>query len=74
MADNLRPFVDRTFPGMQIFGTLSTRQTMTQPLAEGAVGQGETVLTDGLMVGPGRPTTSPPSSPALRSPSTASTR
>ena len=57
MSDNLRPFVDRTFPGMQVFGTVSTWQTLTQELAEGAigVGHGETVLVDGLMVGPAAP-------------------
>jgi len=57
MEDNLRPFIDHTFPGMQVYGTLSTTQSMTQELAEGAVpvGQGETILTDGLMVGPAAP-------------------
>ncbi len=57
MSGNLRPFIDRTFPGMQVFGTVSTWQTLTQELAEGAigVGHGETVLVDGLLVGPAAP-------------------
>ncbi|MEA3367251.1 MAG: hypothetical protein U9R68_03945 [Planctomycetota bacterium] len=42
---------------MKAFGTLSTRATRTQPLAAGAypVGRGETVLTDGVLDGPGAP-------------------
>jgi len=57
MADNLKPFIDTTFPGMQVFGSVTMRETMTQPLAEGAhqVGRGETVLVDGLLEGPGAP-------------------
>lgn len=57
MADNLKPFIDTTFPGMQAFGTLATRATMTQPLAGKAyaVGRGETVLVDGLLEGPAAP-------------------
>ncbi|KPK49204.1 MAG: hypothetical protein AMK72_05090 [Planctomycetes bacterium SM23_25] len=57
MAENLKPFIDSTFPGMQVFGSLSTRATITRPLKKGAytVGRGETVLTDGLLEGPGAP-------------------
>ena len=57
MDENLEPFIDTTFPGMKVFGTLSTRATRTQRLAEGAhhVGEGETVLTDGLLEGPAAP-------------------
>ena len=57
MADNLKPFIDTTFPGMQVFASLSTRETLTQRLAEGAhrIGRGETVLVDGLLEGPGAP-------------------
>ena len=57
MADNLKPFIDTTFPGMQVFGSVTMRETMTQRLAEGAhqVGRGETVLVDGLLEGPGAP-------------------
>jgi hypothetical protein len=57
MADNLKPFIDTTFPGMQVFGKLSTQAAITLALAEQAVpvGRGETVLTDGLLRGPGAP-------------------
>ena len=57
MAENLKPFIDTTFPGMKVFGTLSTRATRMQPLAAGAhpVGRSETVLTDGVLDGPGAP-------------------
>ena len=57
MAENLKPFIDTTFPDMQVFGTLSTTASMTQPLAAGAapVGRGETILTDGILEGPGAP-------------------
>jgi len=57
MAENLKPFIDSTFPGMQVFGSLSTRAAFTQALEEGArsVGRGETVLTEGLLEGPGAP-------------------
>ncbi len=57
MAENLKPFVDTTFPGMQLFGSLSITASMTQPLAAGSVpvGRGETILIDGLLEGPGAP-------------------
>jgi len=57
MDENLEPYIDTTFPGMKVFGTLSTRATRTQPLAEDAhpVGRGETVLTDGVLAGPAAP-------------------
>jgi len=57
MDENLEPFIDTTFPGMKVFGTLSTRATLRQRLAEGAypVGGGETVLTDGVLEGPAAP-------------------
>jgi len=57
MADNLKPFIDTTFPGMQVFGEVTMRKTATVRLAEGAheVGRGETVVTDGLLQGPGAP-------------------
>lgn len=57
MADNLRPFIDTTFPGMKVFGTVNTTARVTQRLAEGAfqVGRGETILTDGLLEGPSAP-------------------
>ena len=57
MDENLDPFIDTTFPGLKVFGTLSTRATRTQRLAEGAygVGQGETVLTEGVLEGPAAP-------------------
>jgi hypothetical protein len=55
--ENLRPFIDTTFPGMKVRGTLSTRNSMTQRLAEKtfAVGRGETILTDGVLEGPAAP-------------------
>ena len=57
ILENLKPFIDTTFPGMQVFGTLSTHVSLTQPIVAGsfAVGRGETVLTDGLLEGPGAP-------------------
>jgi hypothetical protein len=57
MGDNLKPFIDRTFPGMQVFGRFSHTEVLTQELTEGSVplGRGETVLTDGLLEGPGAP-------------------
>ncbi|HUU30677.1 MAG TPA: hypothetical protein VMY69_01095, partial [Phycisphaerae bacterium] len=57
MAENLRPFIDTTFPGMRIFGTLSMRANFVERLAEGAhpVGRGEIVATDGLLEGPAAP-------------------
>jgi hypothetical protein len=57
MADNLKPFVESTFPGMQVFGTVSQRVNTTQVLAEGGFpkGRGETTLNDGLLRGPGAP-------------------
>lgn len=57
MADNLKPFIELTFPGMKVYGTLSQRQVFTQRLAAKsyAVGRGEVVLIDGLMEGPGAP-------------------
>lgn len=57
MRDNLRPFVDQTFPGMEASGRFTHRETMTRRLEEGTypVGEGETVLTDGLLKGPSAP-------------------
>jgi hypothetical protein len=57
MAANLKPFIDTTFPGMQVFGSLTTRATLTLVLAEKTfpAGGGETILTDGLLEGPGAP-------------------
>ena len=57
IRENLKPFINRTFPGMQVNGTLTTRATRTQPLAAGThpVGGGETILTDGLLQGPSAP-------------------
>jgi hypothetical protein len=57
MADNMKPFIETTFPGMKVFGTLSSTVRLTQRLTEGsvAVGRGETVLTDGILEGPGAP-------------------
>ena len=57
MQENLKPFVETTFPGMQVFGTLSQRESRTQRLEEKAfpLGRGETILTDGLLEGPGAP-------------------
>ena len=57
MADNLKPFVESTFPGMQVFGLVSQRVNTTQVLAEGSFpkGHGETTLNDGLLRGPGAP-------------------
>ncbi|MCX5654359.1 MAG: hypothetical protein NTY65_06900, partial [Planctomycetota bacterium] len=57
MADNLKPFVELTFPGMQVFGTVSQRVNTTQVLAEGSFpkGRGETTLNNGLLRGPGAP-------------------
>jgi len=57
MADNMRPFIDTTFPGMKVYGTLSTRATVTQVLAENTFpgGRGETILTDGVLEGPAAP-------------------
>jgi hypothetical protein len=55
--DNLRPFIDTTFPGMKVKGTISTRNSVTQRLAEKTfgVGRGETILTDGVLEGPAAP-------------------
>ena len=55
--ENLKPFIDTTFPGMKVRGTLSTRRSLTQRLAEKtfAVGRGETILTDGILEGPAAP-------------------
>jgi hypothetical protein len=55
--ENLRPFIDTTFPGMKVKGTISTRNSVTQRLAEKTfgVGRGETILTDGLLEGPAAP-------------------
>ena len=57
MAENLKPFIDTTFPGMKVAGTLSTRASTERRLTEGArpVGRSETVLTDGVLRGPGAP-------------------
>jgi hypothetical protein len=57
MAPNLKPFIDTTFPGMQVFGTLTTHGSFTQRLVEHStpVGKGETIVTDGLLVGPAAP-------------------
>jgi hypothetical protein len=57
MADNLKPFVELTFPGMQVYGTVSQRVSTTQALAAGSYpkGRGETTLNDGLLRGPGAP-------------------
>jgi len=57
MADNLKPFIDSTFPGMQVFGSVSTRATLTRRFEKGAytVGRGENVLTEGILEGPGAP-------------------
>jgi hypothetical protein len=57
VEENLKPFINTTFPGMQVFGTLSTQATRMQRLASGTVpvGGGETVLTDGLLEGPSAP-------------------
>ncbi len=57
VRENLKPFINTTFPGMQVNGTLTTRATRTQPLASGThpVGGGETILTDGLLEGPAAP-------------------
>ena len=57
MADNLKPFIDTTFPGMTVSGMVSTRASMTQRLTEKSnpAGRGETVLTDGVLEGPAAP-------------------
>ncbi|MCX5648749.1 MAG: hypothetical protein NTX40_06605 [Planctomycetota bacterium] len=57
MGDNLKPFIDRTFPGMEVFGRFTHTEALTQELAKGSapVGRGETVLVDGLLRGPGAP-------------------
>jgi hypothetical protein len=57
MGDNLKPFIDRTFPGMEVFGRFTHTEALTQELAKGSVpvGRGETVLTDGLLRGPSAP-------------------
>ena len=57
MADNLKPFIEATFPGMTVSGMVSTRQSTTQRLTEKSypVGRGETILTDGLLEGPAAP-------------------
>lgn len=57
MADNLKPFIEATFPGLTVSGTVSTRVNQTQRLAAGShpVGRGETVLTDGFLEGPAAP-------------------
>jgi len=57
MGDNLKPFIDRTFPGLEVHGLFTHTEAMTQELAKGSapVGRGETVLTDGLLRGPAAP-------------------
>jgi hypothetical protein len=57
MQDNLKPFIESTFPGMQVFGRVSQRNAQTRPLTKDAypTGRGETVLTDGLLEGPAAP-------------------
>ena len=57
MADNLKPFIESTFPGMQVFGKVSQRVSTTQALAEGSFpkGRGETTLNNGMLRGPGAP-------------------
>jgi hypothetical protein len=57
MGDNLKPFIDRTFPGMEVFGRFTHTEALTQELVKGSVpvGRGETVLVDGLLKGPGAP-------------------
>jgi len=57
MGDNLKPFIDRTFPGMEVFGRFTHTEAMWQELAAGSVpvGRGETVLVDGLLRGPAAP-------------------
>ena len=57
IAENLKPFIDTTFPGMKVTGSISSRVSLTQRLAEKsfAVGRGETILTDGILEGPAAP-------------------
>ncbi len=57
MAENLRPFVETMFPGMEVTGSLSQKQAFQQALEAGShpVGQGETVLVTGLLRGPAAP-------------------
>ena len=57
MGDNLKPFIDRTFPGLEVHGLFTHTEAMWQELAAGStpVGRGETVLTDGLLRGPAAP-------------------
>jgi hypothetical protein len=57
MQDNLKPFVESTFPGMQVFGVVSQRNSNTRRLTGKAyaTGHGETILTDGLLEGPAAP-------------------
>jgi hypothetical protein len=57
MNDNLKPFINTTFPGMQVYGTVSssTRFTLRLDGKSYRTGTGETVLTDGLLQGPGAP-------------------
>jgi hypothetical protein len=55
--ENLKPFIDTTFPGMHIGGTLTQHNTFTLWFDEKltSVSRGETALTDGLMEGPAAP-------------------
>jgi hypothetical protein len=57
MQDNLKPFIETTFPGMTVYGKVSQRNSNTRSLTGNAwpTGQGETVLVDGLLVGPAAP-------------------
>ena len=57
LLPNLKPFIDTTFPGMKVYGTLTTRVSQTVDLLPGAtpIGEGETILTEGILEGPGAP-------------------
>ncbi len=57
MQENLKPFIESTFPGMQVFGKVTQRNSNTRSLVGKAYakGHGETELTDGLLEGPSAP-------------------
>jgi len=55
--ENLHPFINATFPGLQVYGTSSQRNRSTRLLTGKCypTGRGETVLTDGVLVGQAAP-------------------
>jgi len=57
VQENLHPFINATFPGLQVYGTLSQRNRNTRLLTGQCypTGRGETLLLDGVLVGQAAP-------------------